>query len=251
MSSISFSTHSSIYDYGRFANGRKIQRASDGAAELSILQKQEEQMRGYRAGSSNIRAAQSLANISDGAQAGITDHLQRINELAVQASNSLLSQSDRAAIQQEIDIMKEGISQIASTTNYNGKNLLDGSNSSLGIASESGQIPLSTSNASLEALGIADFNVMGDFDLKQISDALASVSAGRSKMGAQSNGLEHAYRSLTNTALNTAASQSRIGDLDYPKAVTEQKKKEVLQQYSYFMQKSQMRIEAGKMVFFE
>lgn len=79
-----------------------------------------------------------------------------------------------------------------------------------------------------------------DFDLAQVDDALARVSAGRSGMGAQSNALEYAYRYSTNTRLNVTAGKSRLEDLDYGQAVSEQKKKQTLQQYAFFMQKKQM-----------
>lgn len=251
MTGISFRPQASQYDYGRFASGKKIQRAADGAAELSIIQKQAEQILKYQSGRKNIGAGQSLANIADGAQAGITDYLQRIDELAVRASNSLMSDSDRQAIQSEIDMMKDGISQIASTTNYNGKNLLDGSNPDINIATGSGSMNLANSDSTLEALGIADFDVTGDFDLKKIDEALSKVSAGRSRMGAQSNALDHAYRINRNAAYQTTVSQSRMGDLDYPKAISDQRKKEALQQYSFYMQRAQMRMDGNKMIFFE
>lgn len=249
-SNLSVQSRSSYLDYGRFASGKKIQKASDGAAELAIIQKLNTQARGYSAGSKNIGAAQSLTNIADGAMSGVTDYLQRIYELGVRASNSFLSNSDRAGIQTEIDLLKQGISQAASNVNYNQKNLLDGSNPSMAIASGSGQMYVTTSNTTLDALGIADFNVTGDFDLKQIEDALAKVSAGRSKIGAQSNALEHAYRYNANASYNTIGSQSRLEDLDYPKAISEQKKKETLQQYSFFMQKRRMQDEANRMQLF-
>ena len=79
-----------------------------------------------------------------------------------------------------------------------------------------------------------------DFDLTQVDDALAKVNVGRSGMGAQDNALEYACRYSTNTRLNVMAGKSRLEDLDYGQAVSEQKKKQTLQQYSFFMQKKQM-----------
>ena len=99
---------------------------------------------------------------------------------------------------------------------------------------------ITTADATLQALGIADFDVTKDFDLTQVDDALARVSAWRSGMGAQSNALEYAYRYSTNTRLNVTAGKSRLEDLDYGQAVSEQKKKQTLQQYAFFMQKKQM-----------
>ena len=252
MNSISFPVRSSYSDYGKFASGKKIQQASDGAAELAIIQKQEEQIRGYDAGKKNIIAMKSLMNITDAAQSGMTDYLQRMNELAVRADNSLMSKSDRQSIQQEIDMLKEGMSQLSSTANYNGKNLLDGSNPQLNVSTGSDTMSfITTSNSTLENLGLGDFSVTGKFNSKQITDALTEISRQRAKTGAQTNGLDHTYNVQANASLNTTASKSRIGDLDYPKAISEQRKKEVLQQYSAFMQKTNMRMQANKMIFFE
>lgn len=239
MSSISGLGYSSYADYGRFASGRRIQSAADGAAELAIIQKQDAQVRGYEAGARNIGTAQDLLKVSDGAMSGITDYLQRIRELGVQASNSaLLSDSDLESIQQEVDQLKQGISDIASNTNFNRKNLLDGSYDSLHVAAnaDGSGMELSMSDATLQALGIADFDVTKDFSLDVIDRALDKVSSGRSSMGAQSNALEYAYNYNTNTVLNTTASKSSLEDLDYPAAISELKKKQTLQEYAMFMQ---------------
>lgn len=240
MSSISSINSISYNDYGRFASGKQIQSAANGAAELSIIQKEDAQIRGYNAGANNIGAAKDMLNISDGAMAGIADYLQRIRELGVQASNTaVVTDSDRANIQKEIDHLKQGITDIASQTNYNTKNLLDGSNAEMNIMTDaSGNgISVKNTNATLQALGIADFDVTKNFDLSDIDKALDKVSAGRSQVGAKTNALEYAYQYNTNAMLNTTASKSRLEDLDFPQAISEQKKKETLQEYALFMQR--------------
>ena len=67
----------SYADYGKFANGKKVNRAADGAAELAIIQKQETQTRSYKVGENNIGAAKDMLNVADGAMSGITDYLRR------------------------------------------------------------------------------------------------------------------------------------------------------------------------------
>lgn len=217
----------SYADYGKFANGKKVNRAADGAAELAIIQKQETQTRSYKAGENNIGAAKDMLNVADGAMSGITDYLQKIRELGVRA---------------QIEQYKQGISDIAKQTSFNTKPLLDGTSQKYNIMTDAtgNGMEITTADATLQALGIADFDVTKDFDLTQVDDALARVSAGRSGMGAQSNALEYAYRYSTNTRLNVTAGKSRLEDLDYGQAVSEQKKKQTLQQYAFFMQKKQM-----------
>ena len=246
----SIGSYSSYQDYGRFASGKRVQSAADGAAELSIIEKQDAQSRGMKAGERNIGSAKDMLNVADGAMSGIADYLQRMRELAVQASNTAtMTDSDRAALQQEVDQLKQGIADIASQTNYNTKNVLDGSESEFNIATDSNGsgMTVNTGNATLEALGIADFDVTGDFNIQDIDDALAKVSSSRSDMGAQSNRLDYAYNYSTNARLNTTASQSRLEDLDYPKAISEQKKKETLQEYALFMQRRRQQDEATRM----
>lgn len=251
MSSIgAISSGSSYADYGKIASGKKIQSAADGAAELSIVEKEDAQVRGLNAGAKNIGSAQDMLKVADGAMGGITDYLQRIRELAVQASNTaVVTDSDRANIQMEIDQLKQGISDIASQTTFNTKPLLDGSNTEFRIATnaDGASMAVSTADATLAALGIADFDVTGNFDIADIDKALETVSAARSSAGAQSNALEYAYNYNTNASLNTTAAKSRLEDLDIPQAISEQKKQETLQEYALFMQKKKQEEEQNKL----
>lgn len=234
-------------DYGKFASGKQIQTAADGAAELAIVQKQQLQVNTYDVGSSNIKQATGLANIADGALGGINDYLSHIHELSIRSMNGLMSNSDKAAIQAEIDQMKQGIEQLAGTTKYNETNLLNGSVSDINVATGSGYSSVSGANSTLKALGIEDYNIMGEFDLEVIEKAMQKVNSMRSKIGAETNGLEAAYNYATNASLNTTAAQSRVEDLDYPEAISEMKKQQTLQQYSMTMQKKQMENEAALM----
>ena len=251
MSSIgAISSGSSYADYGKIASGKKIQSAADGASELSIVEKEDAQVRGLNAGAKNIGSAQDMLKVADGAMEGITDYLQRIRELAVQASNTaVVTDSDRANIQMEIDQLKQGISDIASQTTFNTKPLLDGSNTEFRIATnaDGASMAVSTADATLAALGIADFDVTGNFDIADIDKALETVSAARSSAGAQSNALEYAYNYNTNASLNTTAAKSRLEDLDIPQAISEQKKQETLQEYALFMQKKKQEEEQNKL----
>ena len=153
-----------------------------------------------------------------------------------------ITDAERTSIQTQIEQYKQGISDIAKQTSFNTKPLLDGTSQKYNIMTDAtgNGMKITTADATLQALGIADFDVTKDFDLTQVDDALARVSAGRSGMGAQSNALEYAYRYSTNTRLNVTAGKSRLEDLDYGQAVSEQKKKQTLQQYAFFMQKKQM-----------
>jgi len=250
ISPISSYSYSSYTDYGKFASGKKIVSASDGAAELSIIQKMDAQSKGLDAGSKNIATTKDMLNVADGAAAGITDYLQRMRELAVQASNTaVVSDSDRANIQMEIDQLKQGISDIAKQTTFNTKPLLDGSNTEFNVATDSNGNSMSVQmpNTMLQELGIEDFDVTGDFNISDIDKALEKVTVGRSQMGAKSNALEYAYNYSTNARLNTIGSKSRLEDLDIPQAISDMKKKQLMQEYSMHMQRKHMEDEATRM----
>lgn len=237
-------------DYGKFASGKAINSAADGASEMTIIQKQDAQARGYDAGAENIGMAKDMLNVADGAMGSITDYLQRIRELAVKASNTaVLSSEDVRSIQKEVDQLKQGISDVAEQTQFNGKNLLDGSNPEFQVATDAdgGKTSLSVGSATLEALGIADFDVTKDFDIEDIDKAIDKISSSRSTVGAQSNGLEYAYNAKRYASQNTIAAKSRVEDLDYAKAISEKKKKETLQEYALYMQKKKMENDANRM----
>lgn len=239
--------------YSQIASGTRLQRAADGPAELGIVQKEKEQINGYNVGERNAQDGKSVLNVADGAMSGIADNLQRMRELAVQASNSaLMSDSDRNAIQYEIDQLKKGISDIANNTEFNTKKLLDGSNSDMHIAANpdgSGHT-LNTGNATLKALGIEDFDVTGKFSIKTIDDALNKVSSNRSSIGAQSNALDYTIGYNTQTAYNLTAATSRMEDTDIAKAASELDKQNVLRTYRFMMQKKQEEQERQKLSMF-
>lgn len=253
MSGISGISSTSSYSlYGQIASGNKLTSAAMGAAELAISEKQNTQVTGYNTSANNLRSGKDLLNISDAALGGVTDYLQRIRELALQASNSaLLTDDDIAGIQDEIDQMKQGIADIASQTQYNRQNLLDGSRTNgFQIASDGNGNSISIqngTNSTLKALGIADFDVTKSFDLNTIDNALNKVSSMRSMGGAQSNRLDYAINFNSYASYNTSAARSRLADTDYGKAITELNKQRTLQTYSIMMQKRKMQDEARRM----
>lgn len=241
---------SSYSSYGALASGRRISTAADGAAELAVIQEENAQITGYQVGANNMQSAKEMLNISDSALSGINDSLQRIRELALQASNTAtVSDANRKGMQAEVDQLKQGIRDIAEQTQYNTKTLLNGSNTSFQLATDgrSGSAAVNTVNATLEALGIEDFDLTKDFDLQTLDDAISKVSEARSSIGAQSNGLDYAINFNLNASYQLTGAKSRLEDLDYPQAVSEQKKEQLLMTYSLMMQQKRQEEEENKM----
>lgn len=240
----------SYNNYGNFASGNKLQSAADGAAELSIVEGENAQITGYEVGKDNIESGKNVIDIADQALSSINDYLQRIRELALQASNTAtMTDSDRENIQKEVDQLKQGIEDVANNTEFNTKKLLNGTNDELKIATDAngGSETITTVNSTLQELGIEDFDVTGDFDLQAIDNAIAKVNEGRSSMGAQSNRLDYASAYNSNTAYNLTGATSRLEDLDYPQAISDIKKEQLLNEYSLMMQRKQQEEEEKRM----
>lgn len=233
--------------YTNLSSGYKINSAADNAAGLSISEKIIAETTGYEVGSSNAKDGIGLLNVAEGALSGIHDSLQRIRELGVKAMNGLYSDSDRKAIQMEIDGLKQSIQSTAKNTSFNTLKPLDGSMADIELATnpEGDTLKIKLANSTLESLGIADFDVTGEFDLEAIDKAIEMVSEARSKYGAKSNALAHTIRSNDYTQLNLTAANSRIKDTDYGEEMMKKNRDEVLQQYRIFSIKAKKESEAG------
>lgn len=111
----------------RLSSGLRINSAKDDAAGLAISERFTTQIRGMNQAARNANDGISLAQTAEGALGEIGNNLQRIRELAVQSANATNSDSDRAALQKEVDQLKSEIDRVAAQTSFNGRKLLDGS----------------------------------------------------------------------------------------------------------------------------
>lgn len=137
----------------RLSSGKRINNAADDAAGSAIASKMESQVRSLGVAIRNGHDAISMTQTAEGALGEMENILQRVRELAVQAGNSTLSESDRNAIQSEVDALTDEINDIANATNFNGVKLLDGSSSNVefqvGVsASDQLSVDLQSSRAS-------------------------------------------------------------------------------------------------------
>jgi flagellin len=240
MSISSITSGQSLYsNYQALSSGKQISSAADDAAGLAVANQMESQSNSYDVGSRNAGTSQDMVKIADGALSSITDNLQRIRELSIQASNGLYTDSDRAAIQAEVDQLKQSISDTASQTQFNTMNLLDGTMGTSHVATspDGSGMEISMPDSTLKALGIEDYDVTGDFDISVIDKALDTINSARSSLGATSNVLDSVMAYNSNASYNLTASRSRIEDLDYPQAVSDLKKKQLLNTFSLMMQK--------------
>ncbi|MDO4966156.1 MAG: flagellin [Lachnospiraceae bacterium] len=240
--------------YGQIASGKRINSAADDAAGLTISKKLESQTRGLNAGTENAQHGKDALNISDGALGQINDYLQRIYELSVKAKNTVTNgPQELSAMQKEVDGLMKGIKDVAIGTEYNGLKLLDGNMADMDLATNPNGTgsSIKMANGTLEALGIDGYDLTGKFDINRIKKAMDMVNESRSKVGAQVNGLEYTIGQNNTMAENMTAGQSRIEDLDMYQAISDMKKKEVLDSYQIMMQKQQEEQEKQKLGIFQ
>ena len=233
--------------YEALTSGSRINRSANDAAGLAISEKLKSNTTGFNVGSSNAKDGKSLINVADGALSGIQDSLQRIRELGLKASNGLYGAAEKQAIQMEIDGLKGTIQDTAKNTSFNTLKLLDGSMADIQLATnpQGSGLKIGLANATLDALGIKDFDVTKNFDLKTIDNAISKVSEARGKMGAQSNGLDSAINYNDYSSYNLTAANSRIRDTDYGKETITKNRDQALQQYKLYTMKAKMNSDAG------
>lgn len=235
--------------YEQLSSMKKVNSAADNAAGLAIIEKMESQTNGYDVGTDNGKTGQELLKTAEGGLASISDNLQRIRELAVQASNGIYAPEDKAAIQEEINGLKQGIQDAAKGTEFNTMKLLDGSMADLHLAlnPDGTGMEIQMANSTLESLGIEDFDVTGNFSIEDIDKAIEKVNEARGSIGASYNALEHATAYSSLASENLTAASSRIEDLDVEEAISDMKKQEVLDNYAMFVQKLKMEQEEKKL----
>jgi flagellin len=160
----------------RLSSGLRINSAKDDAAGLAISERFTTQIRGLNQASRNANDAISLAQTAEGAMASIGDNLQRMRELAVQSANATNSASDRAALQQEVSQLASEIDRVATQTQFNGINLLDGSFSAqqFQVGANAGQTITVQSIASARTSALGQFQ---GFTLSNQSIGTASNTA--------------------------------------------------------------------------
>jgi flagellin len=220
----------------KLSSGFRINRAADDAAGLAISEKLRGQVNGLNKASENAQNAISLIQTAEGALNESHSILQRVRELAVQSANDTNSDDDRAQIQKEVTQLTEELGRIATTTQYNGKSLLDGTaDLKFQIGANTGQeLGLAIADMSDAGLGVDGLSVANQEDaaaaIATLDSAIELVSGQRADLGAKQNRLEHTVNNLNVASENLAASESRIRDTDMAKEMMSFTRSQILSQ---------------------
>jgi flagellin len=223
----------------RLSTGLRINSAKDDAAGLAISERLTAQVRGYNQAIRNAGDGISLAQTAEGGMDGITNSLQRMRELAVQAANYSNTTADRTAINAEFSQLKTEIDRVSQQTKFNTKSLLDGSFTSAAfqVGANSGEtISVDTiTNLGATALGLtAAVDVTTTANARSaistIDTALNTVTTARANLGASINRFEQTISNLRVTVENLQASRSRIQDADFAAETASLTRLQILQQ---------------------
>jgi flagellin len=239
----------------RISTGIRINKGADDAAGLAISEGLRSDIRALRQATRNANDGISLINVTEGAlneQSGI---LIRLRELASQAATGTVGSTERGTIQLEFSALRNELTRISQTTEFNGIALLDGGLASSASSSDNIMIQIGIDNsensrlnlntainlAAVDAstLGIHALSVTGASEaltaLNEINNAIGSVTASRGKVGAVQNRLQRSVSALAITAENLQAAESSIRDADIAAEIAELTRNQILVQTSTAM----------------
>ncbi len=236
----------------RLSSGLRVNSAKDDAAGLAIAERMYAQARGFSVAIRNANDGISLAQVAEGALARITDNLQRMRELAVQARNATNSASDKDALDREFGELAKEIQRNIRGTTFNGKAILgDAAGTQVfqvgANTTDNDVIEFTTTNLASEALittvsgtdatgaGRAVINGTTDIGaLKTVIDnidlAFDKINGDRAVLGAQQNRFEAVVSNLQISFENQMAARSRIMDADYAVETSNLSRANILQQ---------------------
>lgn len=230
----------------RLSSGKQINSASDDAAGFAIAERMTAQIRGLNMAAKNAGDGLSMLSTIENATNDVTDMLQRVRELAVQAVNDTNSTEDRGYLQTEVTQLVAEIDRVANDTQYNGRNVFvdfvgSGSGESavaggkIQVGTEANQtIDFTIDSISTNALGVNSIDVSTGAGATQalslVDAAIEKVAGNRAEYGAVQNRLEYSVSNLLNVAEYTTAARSRIEDADFAAESARLSKAQVLQQ---------------------
>ena len=221
----------------KLSSGYRINRAADDAAGLSISEKMRAQIRGLNQASKNAEDGISFVQTVEGAYTEVTEMLQRMNELAVQAANGTSSATQDGYINDEITQLKAEITRISTATKFNGKAAFGGDPIKLQIGETADAT--NTLEITTEAIGTTAADALaidcstddgGKAAIASVATSLEAVAKQRSLLGAYQNRLEHTVKNLDNIAENVTAAESRIRDTDMSEEMVKYSNNNILAQ---------------------
>ncbi|HRL98876.1 MAG TPA: flagellin [Acidovorax sp.] len=230
----------------RLSSGLRINSAKDDAAGLAIADRMNTQVRGMNVAIRNAGDGISMAQVAEGGLSGINDMLQRMRELAVQASNATNQSADISKLDQEYQELGKEVTRMMDATQFNGESILKatadytfqvGANSgtenqikitSAALATNIANLTAVTNGGSQSALNTAASANISAIDA--LDKALTVVNDNRAKLGAVQSRFENTISYLRTAVENQSAARGRIMDADFASETANLSRSQILQQ---------------------
>jgi flagellin len=216
----------------RLSSGLRVNSAKDDAAGLAIATRQNAQIRGINVAIRNANDGISLAQTAEGALATITDALQRMRELAIQAQNGSNGTGDRANLDTEYQALSAEIARIASQTKFNGTAIVGASAGAqvFQVGPNGGDtLTITTTTVSTVAGGLTTA-ANASTAVGAIDTALDTINTSRASYGAAMSRFSMAIQNLQITGENMSAARGRIMDADFAAETANLSRAQILQQ---------------------
>ena len=229
------STNSALNtSFERLSSGSRINSAKDDAAGQGIATRLSAELVSLKMASRNASDAQAMVDTADSAHQEVHNMLLRMREIAVQAANEALGESDRTALNAEVTALEKEIKSISDNTTFAGKNI---------NASTQSVFLIGRANANTLTVVFKDFDtsaISADVGmttagsartaLATIDAAISTISTRRGELGAVSNRLSSTIANLDNIAVNIASARGRIQDTDFAQETSNLARNQIMQQ---------------------
>ena len=207
----------------RLTTGHRVNGATDDAAGLSTSAVFQAQVRGLAAGTRSADEARNILRIAEGGMGEVSDMLQRMREIAVQATSESITTRELENLELEYVDLRDNIDRVGKNTKYNGELLMDGNykSKSMNVGSDSGstnRVSISIDRIDSLFIGVSfthlENEMFANAAIVQIDKAIDKVNSGRANMNAQMKQLEAASRHSQTMLANMSASGSDVRDAD-------------------------------------
>jgi flagellin len=210
----------------RLSSGLRINSAADDVAGYAISQRLQAQVNGLNQATLNTQDAVALAQTGLGSLNDVENMLQRVRQLAVEYANGTTSESDKEAIEGEVEQLKEEITRVAETTKFNGVELLKGGEEIKFQVGANEEETISIKTVELEE-AVEGVSVT---EIKSVEEAIEKVSTAAGEYGAVQDRIQYTQSNLEVYSQNLSAATSGIVDVNMATEMTNFTKDQVLQQ---------------------
>uniref|UniRef100_UPI0035182A7D flagellin N-terminal helical domain-containing protein n=1 Tax=Limnobacter sp. TaxID=2003368 RepID=UPI0035182A7D len=237
----------------RLSSGLRVNSAKDDAAGLAIAERMNAQVKGFDVAARNANDGISMLQVADGAMGKLSDNLQRMRELAVQAKNGTLNTTDRVNLNREYTELANEVDRITAGTTFNGNAVFSAANKTVSFQVGTGNATGDTLSLNLTDDGLAGGNDLttvltngaasiqanlGNVDtvanattaITNIDAALDDITGIRAVVGAGQSRLEQVAAFAETSSTNLQAARGRIMDADFAKETAALTRAQILQQ---------------------